>query len=137
MSKEEEEAALFRLAGDTKESATNFNLLTSEMVTERPVRRMAPETNDSEGDPYSNDEFGESPDLNLTENLSGTDPNLSARPPVTAQNDYGVDVQDQGLNKSLAPEILSNRAMDDILDKQSDEGEEVGSGDDDDYEDDN
>ena len=101
------------------------------------MRREAPETNDSEGDPYSNDEFGESPDLNGTEKLSCTDPIISARPLVTAQNDYEIDVQDQGLNQSLVPNRLSNRAMDDVLDKGSDEGGEAGSGDDDEYDDDN
>jgi len=91
----EEEPASFRLASDTKENALQLNLLEEEQVAERPERRVAPETNDSEGeDPYSNDEFGESPDLDETENFSGTDPNISALLPITAQNDYEIDVQD-------------------------------------------
>jgi len=37
----------------------------------------------------------------------------------------------------MVPERLSNRVMEDVLDKGSDEGEMVDSSDDDEYEDDN
>ena len=75
--------ASLKLANDPLE----FNKLGSPIVgTERPVRREAPYKNESDRTSYSNDEFVES-DRNKTGKVSKIDSN-SARPPVTALNEY-------------------------------------------------
>lgn len=90
---------------------------------ERPVARAAPEAILSEGDDqYSQDEFDQSPIPNQNRNFtSGGD--TSARPPQTGINEYAVEMENQTANtmaNAVVPQKLSEKQLDDILDKQSD-----------------